>query len=251
VGIRKLFLTPQSAPSSVFLCESLIIVAFFQLYYHRYLFSFALPFLTNWLIRRWLYCSSTCILMAIISFQCNWLVSTPARHPMPYPASSFKPVKVLNCTFKINSLAAIPRKIFCCHSLAGIDYPYHRKYHNTLSANSLAKTAPWLYTVNSLVAIPMITHEIQYKIFNVVQDELKNDGAIVSMAAKPGFTNNRGVWGGIGGLEWRGKDPNSGCCFFPIQICSVDFGKTVGWQFIAGRDFKRVLPPGFFLLVYH
>jgi putative ABC transport system permease protein len=91
------------------------------------------------------------------------------------------------------------------------------------------------YNVNGLVAIRMMTHDI-HKVFNVVQDELKNDGAIVSMAESATPTTE--VWGGTGGLDWRGKDPNLGVVF-PISDMSVDFGKTIGWQFIEGRDFTK------------
>lgn len=41
-----------------------------------------------------------------------------------------------------------------------------------------------------------------------------------------------------GGFQWEGKDPNFNESLGTIAV-THDFGKTVGWQFKAGRDFSR------------
>ncbi len=38
------------------------------------------------------------------------------------------------------------------------------------------------------------------------------------------------------GFDWKGKDPAQGVEFPNIDI-SPDYGKTVNWQFVNGRDF--------------
>jgi len=46
------------------------------------------------------------------------------------------------------------------------------------------------------------------------------------------------IWSNNTGLEWSGKDPGSSPVFGTIAV-THDYGKTVGWQIIAGRDFSR------------
>jgi ABC-type antimicrobial peptide transport system permease subunit len=40
-----------------------------------------------------------------------------------------------------------------------------------------------------------------------------------------------------GGLDWKGKDPGMADEFTTVGV-STDYGKTVGWELIAGRDFS-------------
>jgi ABC-type antimicrobial peptide transport system permease subunit len=40
------------------------------------------------------------------------------------------------------------------------------------------------------------------------------------------------------GFDWEGKDPEFRAQFGTVAV-THDFGKTVGWQFVAGRDFSR------------
>jgi ABC-type antimicrobial peptide transport system permease subunit len=40
------------------------------------------------------------------------------------------------------------------------------------------------------------------------------------------------------GFNWQGKDPNTLPSFGTISV-STDFGKTIGWKLIEGRDFSR------------
>ena len=43
---------------------------------------------------------------------------------------------------------------------------------------------------------------------------------------------------GNNGFDWKGKDPNKDESFGTLAI-THEHGSTVGWQFIAGRDFSR------------
>jgi ABC-type antimicrobial peptide transport system permease subunit len=72
--------------------------------------------------------------------------------------------------------------------------------------------------------------------YNTLRNELLSSGAVVEMATSSSTTTrltSRQV-----GFEWEGKDPS-----FKAQLGTMavthDFGKTVGWQFVAGRDFSR------------
>ena len=232
VGIRKTFGSRRRQLVLQFLCESLIIVGFSCILSLIFVLL-ALPFFNELADKKMaILWSNPVFWTAIISFSAiTGLIS--GSYPALY-LSSFKPVKVLNRTFKINSLAAIPRKVFVVIQFT-VSIVLIIGTIIVFQQIQFAKNRPIGYSVNGLVAIPMITYDM-HKVFNVVQDELKNNGAIVSMAESGSPTTE--VWGGIGGLEWRGKDPNL-AVVFPNSDMSLDFGKTVGWQFIAGRDFTK------------
>jgi putative ABC transport system permease protein len=46
------------------------------------------------------------------------------------------------------------------------------------------------------------------------------------------------TWQTNGGFDWEGKDPEQ-AVDFPNNAVSVDYGKTIGWKIIQGRDFSR------------
>ncbi|WP_310587839.1 ABC transporter permease [Larkinella punicea] len=46
------------------------------------------------------------------------------------------------------------------------------------------------------------------------------------------------VWSNNTGFTWAGKSPGLQADFATVGV-SHDFGKTVGWQFVDGRDFSR------------
>jgi ABC-type antimicrobial peptide transport system permease subunit len=46
------------------------------------------------------------------------------------------------------------------------------------------------------------------------------------------------VWNTNGGFNWEGKDPNLGVDF-PNSFVTYEYGKTIGWQVVEGRDFSR------------
>ncbi|MEP7238942.1 MAG: FtsX-like permease family protein, partial [Ferruginibacter sp.] len=46
------------------------------------------------------------------------------------------------------------------------------------------------------------------------------------------------VWSTNSGFEWKDKDPGLAVDFPNIEV-SYDYGKTIGWQFLDGRDFSK------------
>jgi len=98
-----------------------------------------------------------------------------------------------------------------------------------------AKNRPIGYNRGGLVSVQMLAPGI-HQHFDAIKRELLNNKAIVNMAESYGpVTNN---WQTNGGFDWKGKDPSLSVDF-PNSSVTYDFGKTVGWQFIQGRDFSR------------
>jgi hypothetical protein len=154
-----------------------------------------------------------------------------------YPAlylSSFAPIKVLKGTFRAGRFAAVPRKVLVVVQftvsiilIIGTIVVYRQI--------QFAKNRPVGYDREGLITIYLSTPEIHTH-FDVVRNELKSAGAITEMAESSSPTTNS--WSSTSGLVWKGKDPTQSIDFSYNEV-SHDYGKTVGWQFIDGRDFNR------------
>jgi putative ABC transport system permease protein len=154
-----------------------------------------------------------------------------------YPAfylSSFKPVAVLKGTFRAGRFASIPRKVLVVLQftvsvvlIIGTIIVYRQIQHT--------KDRPLGYNTSGLIMIPMSSPDFYGK-YEPLRNELKSQGAITEMAESSSPLT--GVWSNNGGFNWQGKDPNLDADFATIWV-THDFGKTVGWNFLAGRDFSR------------
>lgn len=157
-----------------------------------------------------------------------------------YPAlylSSFKPVKVLKGTFKAGKLAALPRKALVVAQFSvsvmliiGTLVVFLEVKHS--------KNRPVGYNRAGLIHFDLNTNSIPEH-FEAFRQDLTNSGAIVS--ASESDTPITDVWSNYSGLEWPGKQPNTQDNFGMIAI-DYDYGKTIGWQIVAGRDFSRSFP---------
>ena len=154
-----------------------------------------------------------------------------------YPAlylSSFQPVKVLKGTFAPGRFSAMPRKVLVVLQftvsvtlIIGTIIVYRQIQH--------AKNRPIGYDRNGLINVEINTPELRNQ-YNVLRRSLLETGAVVEMSTSstpPTQTNSNN-----GGFEWEGKDPNFKDNFSTIAV-THDFGKTIGWQLVEGRDFSR------------
>ncbi|HEY0652202.1 MAG TPA: ABC transporter permease [Chryseosolibacter sp.] len=152
-----------------------------------------------------------------------------------YPAaylSSFSPITVLKGTFKSGRKAVIPRRILVVVQFSvsmiltiGTIIVYQQLQH--------AKNRPVGYNRHSLIGLRAASPEFQGK-YQVIRNELKNTGAIVEMGeANYAITDTRG-WNP--GFSWGDKVYEPA---FNTIFVTHEYGKTVGWEFISGRDFSR------------
>lgn len=154
-----------------------------------------------------------------------------------YPAlylSSFNSVKVLKGTFKAGKLAAIPRKVLVVLQFS-VSVALIIGTVIVFQQIQYAKNRPIGFSRSGLITIDMNTPEL-YGHYGSLRDDLIKTGAVVNMAESSSPTT--GVWSNQSGFEWRGKDPNMVPTFGVIGA-THDFGKTIGWQFVDGRDFSR------------
>lgn len=154
-----------------------------------------------------------------------------------YPAlylSSFKPVKVLKGTFKAGRLAAVPRKALVVLQFT-VSVVLIIGTVVVFSQIQYVKDRPIGYSQNGLINIPIKSPVINEK-YDLIRNELRQNRVIDEMAisANPvtrAFTTN-------GGLDWEGRPDDMQNQFWSVRI-SHDFGKTIGWEIVEGRDFSR------------
>lgn len=153
-----------------------------------------------------------------------------------YPAfylSSFQPVRVLKGTFRTGRNAALPRKILVVLQFS-ISLVLIIGTIVVFRQVNFARNRPVGYTREGLLSMEMGMSNI-HDHFDAVRAELKNAGAIVEMAEAS--TPVTTIWQTNGGLSWKGKDPAM-TVDMPTQTVSHQYGQTIGWQFVAGRNFS-------------
>ncbi|WP_413668473.1 ABC transporter permease [Mucilaginibacter sp. Mucisp86] len=171
----------------------------------------------------WLACTGSIFITSIIA----------GSYPALY-LSSFNPVKVLKGTFKVGRFAAIPRKALVVVqftvsvALIICTIIVYRQIQ-------VAKNRPVGYTREGLVMIEKKSSDFDGK-YDLLRSELKNTGVVTEMSESFGKVTE--IASGNGGFTWRGKNPNLEDQFGTLPV-TFEYGKTIGWQFVNGRDFSR------------
>ena len=156
-----------------------------------------------------------------------------------YPAlylSSFRPEKVLKGIFRSGRLVVVPRKVLVVVQFAvsitliiGTTIIYRQVQH--------AKERPVGYDQKGLLTMQMKSPDFNEK-YDVLKSELMNTGVVADVArANYAITDTRG-WNG--GFSWEGKPPVEGQSFNTIFV-TQNYGQTVGWELLGGRDFSKDL----------
>jgi putative ABC transport system permease protein len=154
-----------------------------------------------------------------------------------YPAlylSSFTPVKVLKGTFGMGRLAAIPRKTLVVVQFT-VSVALIISTIVIYRQVQFAKDRPVGYTREGLIMMQMKSGDFYGK-YDLFRTELLNTGAVAELSESMGKVTE--VASGNNGFDWKGRDPNKEESFGTLAV-THEHGKTVGWQFVTGRDFSR------------
>ena len=154
-----------------------------------------------------------------------------------YPAlylSSFQPVKVLKGAFKTgNSASAFRKALVVVQFTVSIILVIGTLVVEKQIDHS--KNRPIGYEQNGLVMIEKITEDYEGK-YNAIRSELISSNAVVEMSESSSPLTE--MYSSGGGFEWPGKSPDFIPNLITISI-GHDYGKTIGWEIVKGRDFSR------------
>ncbi len=151
-----------------------------------------------------------------------------------YPAfylSSFNPIQALKGTFKaVSSAKAYRRSLIVFQFTISISLII-----GTLVVEKqiqYSKDRPLGYDKSGILMVEMNSPD-QYGKYHALRNELKGRDAIEEMTESSSPLTD--IWNSNGGFNWAGKDPSLQANFSMVWV-SPQFGKTVGWEIIEGRD---------------
>ncbi len=154
-----------------------------------------------------------------------------------YPAlylSSFNPIKALKGTFKAGKYAAVPRKILV---VTQFSVSVSLIIGTLIIFNQIAytKNRPIGYKHNGLIQIPVNFEDYKGK-YDVIRNELTRSGAVNEVSASQSPLT--AIWNNQSGTNWEGKPDDFQDSFAMLNI-SVDYGNSINWKVLSGRDFSR------------
>ncbi len=154
-----------------------------------------------------------------------------------YPSlylSSFRPAKVLKGALKAGESAATLRKALVIFQFT-VSVMLITGTIVVKNQVQYAKDRPIGYNKDGTIMIEMNAPDYYGK-FELLRNELKKQDAIVEMAQSSSPLTE--VWNENDGFNWEGKDPDFLPQFATIWV-TPEFGKTISWEIVDGRDFSR------------
>ena len=153
-----------------------------------------------------------------------------------YPAlylSSFQPVKVLKGTYRAGRLATVPRKVLVVLQFTA-SIALIISTIIVFRQIQFAKDRPVGYSRDGLITVESFTTHINAH-FDAFRDDLIKTGAVsdVAWSSTPVTESNNSQ----ANFDWAGRDKNGTQNFATVGI-SKEYGRTIGWQFVKGRDYR-------------
>ena len=154
-----------------------------------------------------------------------------------YPAlylSSFQPVRVLKGTFKAGRSAAIPRKVLVTVQFT-VSVVLIIGTMVVFRQIQYARDRPLGYAQRGLIEVGINTPELVTHA-RAIRTDLLQSGVVVDVSASSCPMTMQ--YGGTTNIDWKGKDQSQKPLLMGNDV-TYEFGRTVGWQVMQGRDFSR------------
>ena len=235
IGIRKAIGSLRKQLISQFLSESLM-VTFVAMVLSLALVYISLPFF-NTLAGKSMSVPFASPLFWLLTIGFAFLTGLLAGSYPAFYLSGFNTIKILKGTFRVGRLAVIPRKVLVVIQFT-VSIALIICTVIVFRQVQFTKNRPVGYSREGLITMDMNTPDIR-KNYNGLRNELLQTGTVEDMAEANSTTTE--IWSNNTGLDWKGKDPGSSPLFGTIAI-THDYGRTVGWQIVSGRDFSRNFP---------
>jgi ABC-type antimicrobial peptide transport system permease subunit len=232
VGIRKTMGSLKQQLVTQFLSES-VLVALLAFLLTIAIVELSLPFFNSLsakkMILPWSNRSFWLLALGFVFFTGILAGSYPAFY-----LSRFDPVAVLKGTFRAGRYASLPRKVLVVLQFT-VSLTLIIGTIVVFRQISYAKDRPVGYQREGLLTTYLGTPELNQHYEAIRQDLLQQglaENIATSSMSPTGFDNNNSLY-------WRGKRPDQESIFFRNVNASVDFGKTINWHIVQGRDFSR------------
>ncbi|MEM8897674.1 MAG: ABC transporter permease [Bacteroidota bacterium] len=231
VGIRKSVGSLRTQLVGQFLSESLL-VSFLAAFISLVLIQLSIPFFNELADKEFtLPIDNPLFWLMVISF--TLLTGLLAGSYPAFYLSSFNPLQALKGGLKVGKWATIPREMLVVFQfvisialIVGTLVVFQQINH--------AKERTVGYDREGLIHF-MTNNQLSGK-FDVLRTELLRTGYVEETAVS--MSPVTGVWSNTSAISWEGKSPDEVVTFARIT-CSPEYGKTVGWNIIEGRDFSR------------
>ncbi len=155
-----------------------------------------------------------------------------------YPAlylSSIKPGSALKGVFKAGKSASMPRKIMVVVQFT-VSVILIIGTVVVFRQIQFAKDRPVGYATEGLVAIT--NSQKLHNQIDVIKDQLMSANVITGIGEADAPTTE--LWSSSSAFDWDGKDPDLSVDFSNTGV-SHNYGETIGWSIVDGRDFDRAL----------
>jgi ABC-type antimicrobial peptide transport system permease subunit len=232
VGIRKTLGSLKGQLIQQFLGESMI-VALLSFIFAVCLAALSMPMFSS-LSGKHLTLPLTSPIFWVISLGLTLVTGLLAGSYPAFFLSGFRPVKVLKGTFKAGKGAGIPRKILVVTQFS-ISLALIIGTVTIFRQIQFAKDRPVGYDREGLINIPINTDSLD-KHYEVLRTALLNTGMVSSVASssKTMTSFDQNNW-----LQWEGMQEEQKNITFRDIWVNADFGPTIGWTLLQGRDFSR------------
>ncbi len=232
VGIRKTVGSLRGHLIAQFLGES-VLLAFLSFVIAVALAASTLPWF-NQLAGKTMMFPWTNPLFWGLSLICTLLTGLLAGSYPAFYLSSFRPVKVLKGLFKAGQGASTPRKVLVVTQFS-ISLALIIGTIVVFRQIQYAKDQPLGYEQGGLISVPINTQELDSH-YEALRQGLLNTGVVANIANSSAnlngfYMNNM--------LEWEGMSEEAKTQSFRDIFVNADFGPTIGWNIVQGRDFSR------------